>query len=85
MARYRSLKRACVRSTLLPFGVLGLALVLANVLDAVGHAVGSPRTFDDVRATFADVFLGLVVLSTLIAVYNYLRLWRFERGHDDFA
>jgi len=85
MARFRSLKRACFWSTALSFGVLGLGYLLANVLDVFGHAVHSPRAFDDARGTIANVFLGLLVLSTLFAAYNYWRLWRFERGDDEFA
>jgi len=85
MARYRALKRACFWSTVPPFGVLGLGYLLANVLDALGQAVHSRQAFDGARGTIADVFLGMLVLSALVAVYNYWRLWRFEHGDDNFA
>jgi len=85
MARYRSLKRACLLSTALLFGVFGLGYLLANVLDSIAQAVHSPQAFDGARDTIGDVFLSLMVLSTLVAVYNYWRLWRFERGDDTLA
>jgi hypothetical protein len=62
-----------------------LGYLLANGLDAFGQVVHSPQAFDGARGAIADVFLGLLVLSTLFAAYNYWRLWRFERGDDNFA
>lgn len=85
MARYRSLKRACLWSTALPFGVLGFGYLLANVLDALGQAAHSPQAFDGARGTIGGVFLSLVVLSTVFAAHNYWRLWRFQHGDDKFA
>jgi hypothetical protein len=84
-ARYRSLKRACVISTMVPFVVLGLGLLAANFLDAFGAAFQNPQTLDDLRSTLADGLLGLLALSTLVAGYKYWLLWRFERGDDNFV
>lgn len=84
-ARYRSLKRACVLATLLPFLVLGLGFLAANVLDAISAALRNPQAFDDLHTDLADAVLGLLVLATMVAFYNYWRLWRFERGNDNFV
>jgi hypothetical protein len=42
-ARHRSLKHACVLTTLLPFAVLGLGYLMANCLDAFGVLLRTPR------------------------------------------
>jgi hypothetical protein len=85
MARHRSLKRACVLSTLFPFASLGMSFLLVNVFDALGQALRSPQAFSDVGGAVADVLLGVPVMATHVAAYNYWRLWRFERGDDDYV
>lgn len=84
-ARYRSLKRACVLTTLLPFALLGLGYLAANFLDTFGAILRNPQAFDDLRSSLAVGLLGFLALSTLVAGYNYWRLWRFMRGDDNFA
>lgn len=84
-AHHRSLKRACVLTTLLPFAVLGLGYLAANLLDAFSALLRNPQAFDDLRSTLASGFLGFLGLSILVAGYNYRRLWRFERGDDNFV
>lgn len=59
-ARYRSLKRACVLTMLLPFAVLGLGYLVANRLDAFGALMRNPHAFGDLRSTLAGGFLGFL-------------------------
>lgn len=84
-ARHRNLKRACVLTTLLPFAVLGLGYLAANLLDAFGVLLRNPQALDDLRSILVAGLLGFLGLSVLVAGYNYWRLWRFERGDDNFV
>lgn len=83
MARHRALKRTCFWSTVAPFVLLGLALLVANAFNAFSDALHNAPTFEALRPAVSYVALGAVAVSALVAVYNYWRLWRFETGDDD--
>lgn len=83
MARHRALKRACFLSTVAPFVLLGLAVLVANAFNAFSDVLHNAPTFEAFRPIVSYVALGAVAVSVLVAFYNYWRLWRFETGDDD--
>lgn len=82
-ARYRALKRTCFWSTVVPFVLLGLSFLVANEFNAVSDALRNPATLEGLRPTVGYVALGVVALSTMVAVYNFWKLWRFENADDE--
>jgi hypothetical protein len=84
-ARHRTLKRACVWSTVAPFVLLGFAFLVANAFNAFSDALHNAAPIEVLRPAISYVALGAVVVSVLVAFYNLWRLWKFERGEDDLV